>query len=64
MIHNPRDGESGSSRSKEFRTQKSSSKMITSVFWNKDGALLVDYVERGATMIVKYYVALLEKTEV
>jgi histone-lysine N-methyltransferase SETMAR len=35
--------------------------VLASVFWNKDGILLVDYLERGATITTKYYVALLNK---
>jgi hypothetical protein len=32
-----------------------------SVFWDKDGILLVDYVEKGATIMAKYCVALINK---
>jgi hypothetical protein len=52
---------SGSLRPKTFMTQKSSSKVLASVFWEKDGILLADYLEMGATITVKYYIALLEK---
>jgi hypothetical protein len=34
---------------------------LASVFWYKDGILLVDYLEKGATIMAKYYVPLLEK---
>jgi transposase len=34
---------------------------LASVFWDKDVILLVDYLEKGATITAKYYVALLEK---
>jgi hypothetical protein len=34
--------------------------MLASVFWDKDGILLVDYLEKGATIMVKYYFALLD----
>jgi histone-lysine N-methyltransferase SETMAR len=40
-----------------FRTQKSSSKVLMSVFWDKDKIYLVDYLEKGATITAKYYVA-------
>jgi hypothetical protein len=35
--------------------------VLASVFWYKDGILLVDYLEKGATITAKYYVALLDK---
>jgi hypothetical protein len=46
---------------KKFKTQKASSKVLASVFWDKNGILLVDYLEKGANITVKYYVALLDK---
>jgi hypothetical protein len=46
---------------KNFKTQKSSSKVLASVYWDKDGILLVDYLEKGATITEEYYVALLDK---
>jgi hypothetical protein len=52
---------SGSPHPKKFKTQKSSSKVVVSVFWDKDGILPVDYQERGATITAKYYVALLDE---
>jgi hypothetical protein len=52
---------SGSLRPKKFKTQKSSSKVLASVFWDKDGILLVDYLENGAIITAEYYVALLDK---
>jgi hypothetical protein len=35
--------------------------VLVSVFFDKDGLLLVDYPEKGATTTAKYYVALLNK---
>jgi hypothetical protein len=35
--------------------------VLASVFWDKDGILLVDYLEKGTTIMAKYCVALLEK---
>jgi hypothetical protein len=46
---------------KKFKTQKSSSKVLASVFWDKNGILLVDYLEKAAPIAAKYYVALLGK---
>jgi hypothetical protein len=40
---------------------ESSSKLLASVFWDKDGILLVDYLEEGATITAKHYVAHLDK---
>jgi histone-lysine N-methyltransferase SETMAR len=34
--------------------------VLASVFWDKDGILLVDYLEKGATITAKYYIALLD----
>jgi hypothetical protein len=32
-----------------------------SVFWDKDGILLVNYLKKGATITAGYYIALLNK---
>jgi hypothetical protein len=34
---------------------------MTSVFWDTDGIWLVDYVEKGATIMAKNYAALFDK---
>lgn len=44
-----------------FKTQKSSSKVMAHAFCDKDGISLVDYLEQGAAIMAKYYVALLDK---
>jgi histone-lysine N-methyltransferase SETMAR len=59
--NNPRNRDSGSSHPKKIKTQKSSGKVLASVFWDKDGISLVVHVENGATITAKYYVALLDK---
>jgi hypothetical protein len=41
---------SGSLQRKKFKAQKSSSMVLASVFWDKNGILLVDYLEKGATI--------------
>jgi hypothetical protein len=51
---------SGSPYPKKFKTQKSSSKVLASVFWDQDGILLVDYLKKGATITAEYCVALLD----
>jgi histone-lysine N-methyltransferase SETMAR len=35
--------------------------VLVSVFWDKDGILLVDYLEEGTTITAEYCVALLNK---
>jgi hypothetical protein len=52
---------SGSPRPEKFKTQKSSSELLVSVFCDEDGILLVDYLEKGATITAKPYVALSDK---
>jgi hypothetical protein len=51
----------GSPHPRKFKTQKSSSKVLASVFWARGGILLVDYLEKGVTIMAKYFVALLDK---
>jgi hypothetical protein len=34
---------------------------LAPVLWDKDGILLVHYLEKGATITANYYVALLDK---
>jgi hypothetical protein len=46
---------------KKFKAQNSSSKVLASVFWGKDGILLVDYLETDATITAKHYIVLLHK---
>jgi len=50
---------SGSSRPKKFRVQKSAGKFLTSIFWDQDGILLIDYLPKGQTINVEYYSSLL-----
>jgi hypothetical protein len=59
--NNPRNGNTVPLCPKKFKTQKSSSKVLVSVFWNKHGLLLIGYLKNGAAIIAKYYVALLDK---
>jgi hypothetical protein len=42
-------------RVKKFKTQKSSSKVLASVFWDKDGILFVEYLQKGATIRAVLY---------
>jgi len=38
---------SDSPRPKKFRVQKSAGKVLTSIFWDQDGILLIDYLTEG-----------------
>jgi hypothetical protein len=52
---------SSSPRPKNFKTYNSSTKVLVSDFWDKDGILIVDYLEKGETNTAEYYVELLDK---
>lgn len=49
----------GSPRPKKFKTQKSAGKVLASIFWDKDGVLLTDYLQKGQTINAEYYCNLL-----
>jgi len=46
---------SGSPSPQKFLVQKSTGKVLTSIFWDKDGILLIDYLPKGQTINVEYY---------
>jgi hypothetical protein len=48
--HNERR-RNGSPSPNYFKTQKSTSKVLSSVIWGKGGILLVDYLEKGAPIL-------------
>jgi len=50
---------SGSPHPKKFRVQKSTGKVLASIFWDEDGILLIDYLPKGQTINVEYYSSLL-----
>jgi len=50
---------SGSPRPKMFRVQKSTGRVLASIFWDQDGILLIDYLPRGQTINGEYYLSLL-----
>jgi hypothetical protein len=56
-----REWKFSSSPCSEFKTRKWTSKLLASVFWDKDGILLVYYLEKGASIMANYCVALLDK---
>jgi len=51
--------QSGSHRPKKFRVQKSAGKVLASIFWDQDGILLIDYLQKGQTINCEYYSTLL-----
>jgi len=44
---------------KKFRVQKSAGKVLTLIFWDQDGILLIDYFPKGQTINAEYYSSLL-----
>jgi len=46
---------SGSPRPKKFRVQKSTGKVLASIFCDQDGILLFDYLPKGQTINAEYY---------
>jgi hypothetical protein len=46
---------SGSPHPKKFQVQKSSGKVLASIFWDPDGILLIDYLPKGQTINAEYY---------
>ena len=39
--------------------QKSTGKVLASIFWDQDGILLIDYLPKGQTINMEYYSSLL-----
>ena len=58
--------DSDESRPKRPKTQQWAGKVMGSVFWDGNGIIYIDYLEKGKTINGEYYIALLErsKTEV
>jgi len=44
---------------KKFQVQKSAAKVLSSIFWDQDGILLVDYLPKGRTINAEYCLSLL-----
>jgi len=42
---------------KTFRVQKSAGKFLASIFWDQDGILLIDYLQKGRTTNAEYYLS-------
>jgi len=50
---------SGSPHPKKFRVQKSTGKVLFSIFWDQGGILLINYLPKGKTINAEYYSSLL-----
>ena len=51
----------GESRPKRAKTQQSATKVMTSVFWDANGIIFIDYLEKGKTINSDYYMVLLDR---
>jgi len=49
----------GSHCPKIFRVPKSAGKFLSSIFWDQDGILLIDYLPKGQSINAEYYLSLL-----
>jgi histone-lysine N-methyltransferase SETMAR len=49
----------GEPRPKRPKSQKSAGKVMASVFWDAQGILFIDYLEKGSRINSEYYIALL-----
>ena len=45
----------------KFRKIASAGKVMASVFWDSEGVLMIDYLERGKTVTGIYYAELIRK---
>lgn len=50
-----------SPRPRKFKTQRSSQKVLATVFWDNQGVLLIDFLEHGRTVNSDRYIATLKK---
>jgi len=50
---------SSSHRPKKFQVQKAAGKVLTSIFWDQDGILHIDYLPKGQTINTEYFSSLL-----
>ena len=49
----------GESHPKQPKMQTSADKVLASVFWDVQGILFIDYLEKGRTINSEYYISLL-----
>lgn len=50
-----------SSKAKQPKRQQSTEKVLVNIFWNADGVIFIDYLERKKTIAKEYYPALLDR---
>jgi len=50
---------SGSPSPKKFRVQEFAGKVLTPIFWDQNGIVLIDYFPKGQTINAEYYSSLL-----
>jgi histone-lysine N-methyltransferase SETMAR len=55
--------EVGCSAPKKTRSVPSAGKIMASVFWDAEGILFIDYLERGKTITGEYYANLLTRLD-
>jgi len=55
--------EAGCSAPKKTRSVPSAGKVMASVFWDAEGILFIDYLEKGKTITGQYYSNLLAKLD-
>ena len=55
--------EAGCSAPKKTRSVPSAGKVMASVFWDAEGILFIDYLEKGKTIIGEYYYNLLTRLD-
>ena len=52
---------SGSPRPKKFKTQPSAGKVMTTVFWDAKGVIMLDFLPKRSTITGVYYANLLDQ---
>jgi hypothetical protein len=55
--------EAGCSAPNKKRSVPSAGKVVASVFWNAEGILFIDYLEKGETITREYYCNLLTRLD-
>ena len=54
-------GRTGESAPKKAKTVLSARKVMTTVFWDSQGIILIDYLDKGKNMTGTYYASLLKR---
>jgi len=53
--------ESHESRPKRPKTQASAGKVLASIFWDAQGIIMINYLEKGQTITGDHYIGLLDR---